>query len=81
MNNLHRHLAPVSRAAWEQIEDEASRTIRRHLAGRRMVDTSEPHGLALAGIGTGRGSRIDAPAGGVRAVKREILPLVELRVP
>ncbi|MCQ9154305.1 family 1 encapsulin nanocompartment shell protein [Acidomonas methanolica] len=81
MNNLHRHLAPISGAAWEQIEDEASRTIRRHLAGRRVVDTSEPRGLALAGIGTGRGSRIDAPDGGVRAVKREILPLVELRVP
>ncbi|WP_139535792.1 encapsulin, partial [Escherichia coli] len=25
MNNLHRELAPVSDAAWEQIEEEATR--------------------------------------------------------
>lgn len=81
MNNLHRHLAPVSSMAWEQIEEEAARTIRRHLAGRRIVDTSEPKGLSLAGIGTGRASRIDAPTDGIRAMRRDILPLVELRVP
>ncbi|GBQ26567.1 bacteriocin family protein [Gluconacetobacter azotocaptans] len=81
MNNLHRHLAPVSSTAWDQIEEEASRTLRRHLAGRRVVDTSKPHGLSLAGVGTGRGTAIEAPNDGVRAVKREILPLVELRVP
>ncbi|HAP45848.1 MAG TPA: bacteriocin, partial [Afipia sp.] len=27
MNNLHRHLAPISAGAWEQIEQEASRTL------------------------------------------------------
>ena len=26
MNNLHRELAPISDAAWSQIEEEASRT-------------------------------------------------------
>jgi uncharacterized linocin/CFP29 family protein len=36
MNNLHRHLAPISDAAWEQIEQEASRTLKRHLAARRL---------------------------------------------
>lgn len=81
MNNLHRHLAPISSAAWEQIDEEASRTLRRHLAGRRVVDTSGPQGLSLAGVGTGRVSAIEAPGDGIRAVKREILPLVELRVP
>ncbi|NHN88054.1 family 1 encapsulin nanocompartment shell protein [Acetobacter conturbans] len=81
MNNLHRHLAPVSTEAWTQIEEEAARTIRRHLAGRRVVDTSEPKGTAFAGVGTGRGAQIDAPIEGIRAVRREVLPLVELRVP
>ncbi|GAA4503825.1 bacteriocin family protein [Gluconacetobacter aggeris] len=81
MNNLHRHLAPISSAAWAQIEEEASRTIRRHLAGRRVVDTSEPRGTAFAGVGTGRGTLIDAPGNGIRALRREVLPLVELRVP
>ncbi|WP_029605881.1 family 1 encapsulin nanocompartment shell protein [Kozakia baliensis] len=81
MSNLHRHLAPISSAAWAQIEDEATRTIRRHLAGRRVVDTSEPKGDAFAGVGTGRGSKIEAPADGIVAVRREVLPPVELRVP
>ena len=34
MNNLHRELAPVSDAAWEQIEEEATRTLKRFLAAR-----------------------------------------------
>ena len=29
MNNLHRELAPISDVAWAQIEEEASRTIKR----------------------------------------------------
>jgi len=35
MNNLHRELAPISDAAWAQIEEEVTRTFKRHLAGRR----------------------------------------------
>lgn len=38
MNNLHRELAPISDAAWAEIEQEARRTFTRHLAGRRVVD-------------------------------------------
>lgn len=81
MNNLHRHLAPISSAAWAEIEDEAARTIRRHLAGRRVVDTSDPKGTAFAGVGTGRAKQIETLGDGVRSVLRDVLPLVELRVP
>ncbi len=35
MNGLHRELAPISDSAWAQIEEEASRTLKRHLAARR----------------------------------------------
>jgi uncharacterized linocin/CFP29 family protein len=38
MNNLHRELAPISDAAWSEIEEEATRTLKRYLAGRRAVD-------------------------------------------
>ena len=38
MNNLHRELAPISDAAWAEIEEEATRTLKRYLAGRRVVD-------------------------------------------
>jgi uncharacterized linocin/CFP29 family protein len=81
MNNLHRELAPISDAAWAQIDAEAARTLRRYLAARRVVDVADPAGLALAAVGTGHGSPIAAPAEGIVARQREVKPLVELRVP
>jgi uncharacterized linocin/CFP29 family protein len=51
MNNLHRELAPVSSAAWSQIEEEVARTFKRSIAGRRVVDVKGPGGVELAGVG------------------------------
>ncbi|HEX3779416.1 MAG TPA: family 1 encapsulin nanocompartment shell protein [Pseudonocardiaceae bacterium] len=81
MNNLHRELAPISDAAWAQIEEEATRTIKRHLAGRRVVDLHGPGGAALSSVGTGHVHTIEAPHDGVQARQREARQLVELRVP
>ena len=53
MNNLHRELAPISDAAWAQIEEETTRTLKRYLAGRRVVDVQGPAGVDLSAIGTG----------------------------
>jgi uncharacterized linocin/CFP29 family protein len=52
MNNLHRELAPISEAGWAQIDEEASRTLKRHLAARRVVDVPDPRGLGLSAVGT-----------------------------
>jgi len=81
MNNLHRELAPISEAAWGQIEQEASRTLKRYLAARRVVDVHGPNGPALAAVGTGHLWRIDTPAEGIEAWQREAKALVEWRVP
>jgi uncharacterized linocin/CFP29 family protein len=81
MNNLHRELAPISDAAWEQIEEEASRTLKRYLAARRVVDVPEPQGFSLAAVGTGHTQPLASPGDGVQAVQRLTNPLVELRVP
>jgi uncharacterized linocin/CFP29 family protein len=81
MNNLHRELAPISDEAWEQIEQETARTLKRYLAGRRVVDVSGPAGSALSAVGTGHLDSIKPPADGVQARQRQVLPLVELRVP
>ncbi len=81
MNNLHRELAPISTAAWAQIDEEATRTLKRYLAARRVVDVSAPHGSNCAAIGTGHVERIEGPADGVQALRRLAQPLVELRVP
>jgi len=80
MNNLHRELAPVSDAAWAEIEEETARTLKRYLAGRRVVDVPSPGGIALPGVGTGHLKPITAPVEGILARKREVKPLVELRV-
>jgi len=50
MNNLHRELAPISDAAWAQIEEETSRTLKRYFAGRRFVDVSGPVGFLASPI-------------------------------
>src|SRR3954451_19418122 len=81
MNNLHRELAPISDAAWAQIEEEASRTLKRHLAARRVVDVEGPQGLELAAVGTGHQRQIQAPGDGILATQREAKALIELRVP
>lgn len=81
MNNLHRELAPISDAAWAQIEEETSRTLKRYLAGRRVVDVHGPAGLSLAAVGTGHLTTIAAPGDGIIAQQREAKALVQLRVP
>jgi uncharacterized linocin/CFP29 family protein len=81
MNNLHRELAPISSAAWSQIEEETARTLKRYIAGRRLVDVPAPGGVALPGVATGHLVSITAPAKDIIAHKRELKPMVELRVP
>src|SRR5580658_9398236 len=81
MNNLHRELAPISDAAWSQIEEETSRTFKRYIAGRRVVDVNAPVGTGLSAVGTGHLKNIAAPGDGILARQREVKALVELRVP
>lgn len=81
MNNLHRELAPISDAAWAQIEEEITRTFKRYLAGRRVVDVQGPSGTGFSAVGTGHLRTIAAPADGLIARQREVQALVELRVP
>ncbi len=81
MNNLHRELAPISDAAWADIEEETTRTLKRYLAGRRVVDLRGPGGVGLSAVGTGHLKTIAAPGDGILARQREVKPLVELRVP
>ena len=81
MNNLYRELAPVTAAAWAEIELEATRTFKRHIAGRRVVDVSEPGGPVTAAVSTGHLLDAPSPSDGVVAHLRESRPLVRLRVP
>ncbi len=61
MNNLYRELAPISAEAWADIEEETSRTLKRYLAARRVVDVHGPAGLGLSCVGTGHLRRSHRP--------------------
>jgi uncharacterized linocin/CFP29 family protein len=82
MNDLRRELAPVSEAAWAQIEAEARRTLKTMLAARKLVDFSGPLGWEASAVSLGRVERLKKdPGKGVEARLRRLQPLVELRVP
>lgn len=81
MNNLHRKLAPISAGAWAQIEQEATRTLKRHLAARRVMDVIGPMGVELSAVGTGHLKAIPAPSDGIEASLQEVRAIVELSVP
>ena len=82
MNHLLRELAPISAAGWLEIEKETKRTLKTTLAARRLVDFKGPQGWDASAIGLGRSAAIDVPGqSGVKARLRQVLPLVELRVP
>jgi uncharacterized linocin/CFP29 family protein len=81
MNNLHRELAPISSSAWAQIEEEASRTLKRYMAARRVVDLDGPKGFEFAAAATGHIKKITPLCDGLQVAQREVQPLLEFRVP
>jgi uncharacterized linocin/CFP29 family protein len=81
MNNLHRELAPISTAAWADLESETRRTFVENCAVRRVVDVVGPSGPELAAVGTGHLEELEPAATGVLVRLREVAAVVELRVP
>ncbi|MEO7736267.1 MAG: family 1 encapsulin nanocompartment shell protein [Kofleriaceae bacterium] len=82
MDLLKRALAPITTEAWAQIDDEARRVLALHLAGRKLVDFSGPHGWQLGGVNTGRLKHLQHETiAGVGHAIRDVRPLVELRSP
>ena len=81
MNNLRKELAPISSEAWEEIEKQAKEAILLTLSGRKMVDVKGPLGATAFGVGTGAFSKVAGVGEGVAARLREVLPLLEIKVP
>lgn len=81
INNLHRELAPVSQAAWAEIEEEATRTFTRNIAGRRVVDMPEPRGTAFSSLATGHVSDGREIVPGAQTRSRDVIPVLEVKVP
>lgn len=82
MNDLCRHLAPITAEAWAAIDDEARDALRLTLASRKVADFLGPLGWEASAVGLGRTAPLQAaPGQGVSAALRQVQPLVELRVP
>src|SRR5262249_52316122 len=82
MDLLKRELSPVTTEAWQQIDEEARRVLKLHLAGRKLVDFAGPHGWGLGAVNTGRLTQIEgSPVDQVGHAVRDVKPLVELRTP
>jgi uncharacterized linocin/CFP29 family protein len=86
MNHLMRGLAPISETGWKEVDAEAKERLQTHLAARRLVDVSGPHGWQYSATELGRtttlGSTSLAGDGeGVVVRQRRVLPLTEVRVP
>lgn len=87
MNLLKRELAPISTTAWQLIEEEAKAILPVRLGGRKIVDFDGPHGWEMAAVNTGRITAGQMRPNGfhvgshVEATIRDVVPLVEVRVP
>lgn len=82
MNRLFRELAPISDAAWGEIDSEATSQLTHFLAARKLVDFVGPCGWAHSAVSKGRAEpRDDSPFPGITAAQRQVLPLLELRRP
>lgn len=79
---LRRSLAPITDAAWGEIDDQATKILNGNLSGRAVVDFEGPHGWEYGAVNLGE---VEAGSGelvkGVAWAFRKVLPLVEIRVP
>lgn len=81
-NLLRRSHAPLTTAAWEVVDAQATDILKSQLSARRFVDISGPHGWELAAVDIGRLKVADeGSSAGVPWGIREVLPLLEVRVP
>jgi uncharacterized linocin/CFP29 family protein len=81
LDDLQRHLAPISARAWAEIEKTAKDVLTVNLAARKLVDFRGPLGWAKSAVGLGTVDALPTPpVDGVMAAIRRVQPLVELRV-
>ncbi|HEY6643179.1 family 1 encapsulin nanocompartment shell protein [Povalibacter sp.] len=82
MNDLLRNQAPISGDAWNEIDAEATRTLKVLLAARQFVDFKGPLGWQTSAISLGRTEKLSPSLqDGVVSRVRQVLPLVEIRIP
>ena len=82
MDFLKRSLAPITEEAWLAINEMARQTLRGVLAGRKVAHVSAPKGWQCDAVSEGTLTLAEeSPVEGVNYGIRDVLPLVEMRVP
>jgi uncharacterized linocin/CFP29 family protein len=80
LSHLLRRHAPITTAGWERIDEEARDRLTPGLAARKLVDFRGPLGWEYSATSLGRIEPVKkVPFAGIEAVRRRVLPLVELR--
>ena len=80
MNHLLRRHAPLTDSNWKLLDEEAVERLEGPLAARRLVDFVGPRGWEHSATNLGRTEAIEAAEEGVSALRRRVMPLVEVRV-
>ena len=80
MNHLLRGHAPLTDSNWKLLDEEARERLAGPLAARRLVDFIGPQGWGHSSTNLGRVEPIEGAEEGVSALRRRVLPLVEVRV-
>lgn len=80
MNHLLRGHAPLTDSNWKLLDEEAVARLDGPLAARRLVDFVGPQGWEHSATNLGRTEAIEGTEKGVSALRRRVLPLVEVRV-
>jgi uncharacterized linocin/CFP29 family protein len=82
MDIMRRSLAPLSDDAWETVSEEAGRCLKQNLSARKFVSLKGPHGWKHGAVNLGRLKIQESePLEGLCWGVREVLPLVEVRLP
>src|SRR6185369_12665224 len=80
LDDLQRHLAPISARAWKEIQTTATEVLTVNLGARKLVDFRGPLGWQKSAVGLGTVERLmPPPVEGVAAARRQVQPLTELR--
>ncbi len=80
MSHLLRESAPITPGTWNLLDQEARERVTPSLAARKLVDYEGPKGWEHSATNLGRVKPLKAaPVDSVRALQRQVLPLVELR--
>jgi uncharacterized linocin/CFP29 family protein len=81
MNLLRKNFAPISKAAWDEINKLAKETLSANLSARKFADVEGPYGVDYPAVNLGR---LEIPAKqkptDVRYGIHSVLPLIETRV-